>query len=276
MVAQAASVERGVMVGRALTELETLLGELSDLERARALARWDQATKMPPGGASTRAQQLATLERLAHERFTSERTGALIAAAEQELAAGDGDPVRARVVAEARRLYERDRRVPLELAVERARAASEGYRTWVAARRDGNLAEYLPVVERNFALAREYASCLRGAGFACAYDALLDAFAPGLRVQRAEALLYELRDELTPIVAQLGAHTIDRSVLERRYPVEAQRRLVRTVLAWMGFDERSWRLDDTVHPFETSLSPHDVRITTRYDEHHFPTALYGA
>jgi carboxypeptidase Taq len=31
----------------------------------------------------------------------------------------------------------------------------------------------------------------------------------------------------------------------------------------------------TAHPFCTSLGPHDCRITTRFDEHFFPTALFG-
>ena len=44
----------------------------------------------------------------------------------------------------------------------------------------------------------------------------------------------------------------------------------------MGFDEHSWRLDDTVHPFAIRIGLGDVRITTRWDEAYWPMALYGA
>ena len=44
----------------------------------------------------------------------------------------------------------------------------------------------------------------------------------------------------------------------------------------MGFDRTGWRIDDTVHPFATRIGGGDVRITTRWDEHFFPTGLYGA
>ena len=44
----------------------------------------------------------------------------------------------------------------------------------------------------------------------------------------------------------------------------------------MGFDDAGWRIDDTVHPFATRIGGGDVRITTRWDEHFFPTGLYGA
>src|SRR4029079_13120097 len=36
------------------------------------------------------------------------------------------------------------------------------------------------------------------------------------------------------------------------------------VIRTMGFDADAWRLDPTVHPFCTSFSNRDVRLTTRY------------
>ena len=43
----------------------------------------------------------------------------------------------------------------------------------------------------------------------------------------------------------------------------------------MGYDFASGRLDETVHPFATGLNPGDVRVTTRYDEKDFRTAVFG-
>ena len=53
-----------------LEVLEKRLGEVYDLRYAASLLRWDEATYMPPGGAVARGRQLATLDRLAHERLT--------------------------------------------------------------------------------------------------------------------------------------------------------------------------------------------------------------
>ena len=52
------------------------LAELVDLSSLGRLAAWDQRTMMPPGGAPARAQQFAALERLVHERSTSDELGA--------------------------------------------------------------------------------------------------------------------------------------------------------------------------------------------------------
>ena len=58
-------------------------------------------------------------------------------------------------------------------------------------------------------------------------------------------------------------------------PKDQQERFGSAVAAKIGFDFGRGRLDVTAHPFCTSLGPHDCRITTRFDEHFFPTALFG-
>ncbi|MGH2361559.1 MAG: carboxypeptidase M32, partial [bacterium] len=70
--------------------LKTHLGTIHDVSSAAAVLRWDQETKMPPGGAKVRAEQLATLSRLAHQLFVSSDTERLLAAA--EAVAGTLDP----------------------------------------------------------------------------------------------------------------------------------------------------------------------------------------
>ena len=59
----------------ALESLHERLAELVDLSSLGRLAAWDQRTMMPPGGAAARAQQFAALERLVHERSTSDESG---------------------------------------------------------------------------------------------------------------------------------------------------------------------------------------------------------
>ena len=59
-----------------LDQLKARMAEVSDLKAAAALLSWDQQTYMPSGGAAARAEQIATLEGLAHARFVSEEVGA--------------------------------------------------------------------------------------------------------------------------------------------------------------------------------------------------------
>src|SRR5215831_13951535 len=70
--------KRGASGGAKLKRLKTHLLEISDLWSAASLLGWDQSTYMPPGGAVARGRQIATLGRLAHEKFTSSAIGKLL------------------------------------------------------------------------------------------------------------------------------------------------------------------------------------------------------
>ena len=165
----------------ALESLHERLAELVDLSSLGRLAAWDQRTMMPPGGAAARAQQLAALERLVHERATGDDIGAWLDEIE-----GDGDlgDVDRDVVRVARRDWDRQRRVPAELAAARVQAAAEGQAVWQDARARSDFAMFAPALERNVELAREYAACFDDDGHP--YDALLADYDYGLTAARVQ------------------------------------------------------------------------------------------
>jgi carboxypeptidase Taq len=261
-----------------LAGLKERLGHLSDVAHALSLAHWDQQTMMPPAGGEARAESLATLTRISHEMFVDDETGRLLEGAATELNGADPDTDDARLIALVRRQWDKARRVPPELAAELARAASVGQEAWVAARESADFEAFAPYLEHNFELARRYVDCHSASDeFECAYDVLLDDYEPRLPTREVSALFAQLKAELVPVIARLGAvEPIDESPLYATFPVQGQRELVGEVVGMMGFDAAEWRIDDTVHPFATRIGRGDVRITTRWDEHFFPTGLYGA
>ncbi len=261
-----------------LSLLKQRLGELADLGHALALASWDQHTMMPPRGAEARAESLATLTRISHDMFVDDETGRLLADAAAELEGADPDSDDARLIALVRRRWEKERRVPTELASESARAASLGQEAWVRARAESDFGSFAPYLEHNFELARRYVDCHLGRSeFERPYDVLLDDFEPGMRAAEVTRLFAELRDELVGLIAELSDQgAVDDAPVHARFPVDGQRLLVREVVSMMGFDESGWRIDDTVHPFATRIGVGDVRITTRWDQDFFPMGLYGA
>jgi carboxypeptidase Taq len=259
-----------------LAGLKARLAELADLDNIAHLLEWDHNTMMPPRGAQSRSEALATLGRISHELLVSDETGRLLegAAAELNGAAPDSDDARAVVV--ARRRFDKSRRVPAELVAEMARAGALGYEAWVDARRRSDFAAFVPYMERNLELAHRYVDCF--GDFDCAYDVLLDNFEPGMKTAQVAGLFADLRAELQPLIDAVRerADRVDDSCLHGSFPTERQRRLVAEALDLMGFDSESWRLDDTVHPFASNIGAGDTRITTRWDEEYFASALYGA
>ena len=248
---------------RAFDDLLRRLGAVDDLERVLALLSWDQETKMPPSGAAGRAEQRATVARLAHEQATDPGLGELLEELRPFEEEHAFDSFEASVIRVTRRDFEKQRRVPAELRAESARAGSFGYRAWLRARDEQDYEVFRPHLERRLELMHEYVEC--HAPYDDPYDVLLDDFEPGMTAVEVEGVFARLKEGLVQLVAEVG-EPVDDSCLRGRFPPEAQRSFSLDVLARWGMDDDSWRLDDTVHPFATALSHADIRLTTRFND----------
>jgi len=245
-------------------ELKQRLAEIVDLRVVARLASWDQHVMMPPRGAAARAEQLATLGKVAHERFISDEIGRLLDALRPYEEKQPYDSDEAALIRITRRDWEKERRVPTDLSAEITRSGAVAYQAWVQARRDSDFAAFLPYLRRNVELKRRYVECFEPTDEL--YDVLLDDFEPGMKTAEARAVLDDLRRELVPFIRDLadGAEAVDDSCLYGDFPLGDQEAFGRMVLEGFGFNSESWRMDPTVHPFASATCPTDIRITTRY------------
>jgi carboxypeptidase Taq len=258
-----------------LVDLKELLAEIRDLDRARAMLEWDERTMMPAGGAGARAEQIATLERLRHERLRSDELGRLVDVLSSYGEDIPYDSEEASLIRVARRDHQKARRVPTRLKTEIASAAVAGEQAWREARRRSDFSLFLPFLERNVELKMQYVRCFEAEH---PYDPLLDDFEPGMRTDEIAHVLDELKAELAPLVAAVGDRNgaIDDSFLSGIFPVELQRALVAGLLHSLPMPAGEWRLDEAAHPFATALTPTDVRLTTRYDERDIAGAIFSS
>ena len=247
-----------------LDELKRELGELKDLGRIAALLAWDQLVMMPPLGAAARADQLSTLGLIMHERATSPKLGKLIEGAEPLAAELDPDSDDARLVKVARYEFEKEVRVPRDLREALTRSASESYPVWVEARRSSDFASFQPYLEETLELKRRYIECM--APETEPYDALLDEFEQGMTAAEIRPIFARLKEVLIPLVRAVGGSgAVDAAPLRRQFPIAGLQRIEQQVLARFGFDPDAFRLDTTVHPFETAIAISDIRLSTRYE-----------
>jgi carboxypeptidase Taq len=265
-------------VASSLDDLRERLAEINDLGRARALMGWDERTQMPPAGAEARAEQVATLARIRHQKLISDELGRLIEAAGRETEGLDYDSDDASLVRVARRGWDKSRRVPADLRAELTRSASLAEHAWAEARENSDFSAFLPHLEHNVELRRRYADCFDGfEGFVHEFDPLLDDFEPGMTTPEVAAVLAELRDGIRPLITAIAGsgEDVDDSCLHGDFPLDAQEELAREVVEGLPLQEGAWRLDRTVHPFATAIAPTDLRITTRFDPQYIGTAVWA-
>jgi len=243
-----------------LRALKERLAEISDLRRMLLLLGWDQRVAMPSRGADARANALATLGRISHKRFVDDEIGRLLEKLrpfEESLEYDSDDASLIRVV---RRDWEKARREPAELRGERLRAASLAQGVWVEARTTSDFALFLPALERNLDIRKRYAECYEWHD--SPYTPLLDDFEPFMTTTEVAGIFDVVRPALQELVRE--SPRIDASFLDVHFPAERQRDLAERMIATFGLDDDSWRLDTSAHPFCTSFSRRDIRMTTRY------------
>jgi carboxypeptidase Taq len=258
-----------------LQDLRARLVEVDDLQAATAVLSWDQSTYMPPGGAAARGRQMATLGRLAHEKFTDAAIGRLLddlRPYEDNLPFDSDD---ASLIRTTRRDYDRAIRVPASFVAELRRHGSASYQVWTTARPANDFAAVRPFLEKTLDLSRQYAEFFPG--YEHIADPFIEATDEGLKASSVRALFGELRSELVPLVQAITSQPpADDSCLNQPFPIAQQLAFGLKVVEALGFDLTRGREDQTHHPFETRFASGDVRITTRVRPDRLNDALFAS
>lgn len=246
----------------AYESLRTHLHKAHLLASTSALLAWDQETYLPKGGGDVRAEQLALLAELQHERATDPRVGDWLAQCEADARLQHDQDALANVRG-WRRDYDRATRLPSALVQELAEVESKAQQAWAVARARDDWRKFRPWLDRMLHLQQQKADCLKRPGQS-RWDALADLYEPGMNAAMLRELFGPLRTALVALRQKLAGGTPPDDAFQRQRTGEAQQEsFVRTVLAAMGFEERFGRLDRSAHPFCTKVGA-DVRLTTRF------------
>jgi carboxypeptidase Taq len=252
-------------------QLEARFHRIEALDEALRMLDWDTAVMMPPGGARARAEQVAALRVAVHRELCAAEIEELLAAAEGE------NPWECANLREMRRRHAHAAALPDALVEALSRVRSECEGAWRRARAENDFAAVRGLLEQMIALTREAASCEAERLAMSPYEALLDRYEPGCSM----ALIDRLFDEMGRFLPDLIDAALGRQAAmpipapAGPFPVAAQRQAIVQLVARLGFDFSSGRVDTSLHPFCGGVSE-DVRITTRYDEADFSVALMGA
>jgi carboxypeptidase Taq len=266
---------------KTLATLEPLMNRLLEIRRIQSAASvlsWDQETYMPAGGGTARAEQIATLEGLAHEKLVSREVETLLTGwvdpATGQAPEGWDEPSRS-LLRETWRDFSRAKKLPSAFVVRLSRECSLAQQAWVTAREESRFSKFLPSLKTIIGLKREEAQYI---GYRDSpYDALLDTYEPGATIAHLAPMFRELRERLVPLLKKVQASgvTIDDSCVHQRFDQAKQMEFGRLVLVAMGYDFERGRLDLSAHPFTTSFHPTDVRVTTRVFETDLPSCLFS-
>ena len=245
---------------------------LSRFSHLSAIAGWDMQTMMPTGGSAARGEALAEMSVLQHQILTDKRIGDWLDQAEQQSL---NDVERANL-GEMRRAYVQATLLPAELVEAKSIAGSRCEHAWRTQRPANDWQGFATNLKEVVRLSRQEAELRAQANGCSRYDALLDVFEPGMTSATLDHTFGQLKTWLPHLLQQVVEKQAQQPVITPQgpFPIASQRELGLRVMAELGFDFNHGRLDISAHPFCGGV-PEDVRITTRYNQDEFLSAMMG-
>jgi carboxypeptidase Taq len=245
--------------------------KIADIRYASAILQWDQETYMPVKGASFRGQQLATLSELSHEMFTSDDTNSLLV---ELLGRQDLSEPQKRNVELSFEDYTKQKRLPVEFVRKMVEVVNKSFHSWIEARKENKFSRFQDDLSKLVELKKQEANYH---GYKLhPYDALLNDYEKGASVAMIDPVFEQLIPQLDNILRRiLSSGEIENSFLYNNYPKDEQWNFGMRLLREMHFDFEKGRQDLSEHPFTTSFSSQDVRVTTRIDDKDFANMTWS-
>ncbi len=252
-------------------EYTSILRNAADNNYAAAVLGWDQEVNMPPKGAAIRGRQLATLASQAHNLLTSQNLENILKqlASCDELATNEKNNVRLSLMD-----FEKNKKIPAAFVEELTMLTNECFNSWLEARKKNDYAVFAPYLAKMILLKKQQAEYY---GYEKhPYDALMNDYEKGATVAGLDPVFKSISEKMPPLLNKIkNAQQVSDQCFHLCYPKQQQWDFAIEVLTKMGFDFEAGRQDYSEHPFTTSFSPCDVRLTTRVDEYNFASLLWS-
>lgn len=237
-----------------------------------AVSHWDLETYMPAGAAVPRGEALAKLSTLRQKLFLDQGFVALINKAEKEKNLSDEERAVVRVMVRALKSYEK---LPPDFLEEFERLTNQATVVWREAKIKNNYKLFEPYLGKVFEMNRRAADYL---GYKDSpYDALLDQYEEDLTSSYVSSYFDKIRNPLIELTDNIvnsknffKKHSLETAKYDREKIQNLNDKILKLFFDGYG---KYLRLDVSSHPFTTSFSKFDTRITTWYHPQDFGRSL---
>jgi len=241
------------------------------LDHASSLLGWDVETYMPVQGSESRGFAQAQLALMKQERMM--KLDGVMEKATNEGGLSDYEKGILRVITRDLNYF---KKVPPKLIEDLHRTSTEATVVWREARKKSDYGMFKGYLEKIIELKKQEADKLGYVGHP--YNALLDLYEEELTINDVDrifsAFVPGLKKVLSKIMSEktyLNSHPLE-SV---EYEQQAMTRVNQETMRLLGMPEKTFRMDISTHPFTSSMSLEDVRVTTRYEGKSFRDSLYS-
>jgi carboxypeptidase Taq len=241
------------------------------LDSVSSLLEWDMETYMPLGSSAQRGVMIAETQLLRQERIL--QLVDTVSKAEKSAELNDFEKGFLRVLKRDLDYYTK---IPPKLLEDILRTTTEGTVVWREARKKSQFSIFKPYLEKIVDLKRQEAEKLGYTGHP--YNALMDRFEEDITTDDVDRIFSGLSPQLKEILTKVlsaGEFPSNHPLEDFSYNPVSMKLVNEEALKLLQMPEATFRMDVSTHPFTTSMSVEDVRITTRYEGRNFKASLFS-
>lgn len=248
--------------------------DLWSLSYLSAVTHWDLETYMPKLGTNYRGEALARVSTIKQKMFLNKDFVELINKASKIKDLNDYEKGVVRNLKESLKIYQK---VPSSFLEGFEKLTNKATVVWSKAKAENDFNLFKPYLKNIFEENRKLADYL---GFKDSpYDALLDLYETDLKSKDVnnffESVIPPLKELLQKIVSSKNyrkTHFLKEAKYNKEKMVTLNEKILKDL--WQNYGrEGNFRLDISSHPFTTSFSTQDTRITTWYHDSDFARSL---
>ncbi len=257
---------------QALAEFRAIQARIHAYNHANGVLYYDGMTTAPSGSGPERAVTMGVLAGDIYDLQTGEKTQAVLAVLRENRDRLDAQKAR------ELELFDRELEfagsIPKDEYVEYQMHINRSEDVWRTARETSDFTLFSPYLEKTIVTLKRFAKYYKPDR--PVYDTLLGMYERGLTMEEADRFFDTLRARVVPLMQRVAAAPqVDDGFLHGRFPIWKQRRFSDLLMDTLTIDRAYCSIGETMHPFTSNFSRHDVRITTHYYEDNLASSMYS-
>ncbi|WP_339146449.1 MULTISPECIES: carboxypeptidase M32 [unclassified Sutcliffiella] len=251
------------------------INKMDSYNEALSLIFWDLRTGAPKKGVDRRSDVIGILSSELFKMSTSEEMASYLTQLLHDENFKALDDVTKASLLESKKNYDRNKKIPAKDYQEYVVLSTKAESVWEEAKEKSDFSMLEPYLEKLVDFNKRFIEYWGYDGNK--YNTLLEMYEPGITVEKLDEVFAKLKDRIVPLVQNIAESSVQLRAKDLlvHFPKAKQRDFSMEILKELAYDFDSGRLDETVHPFAIGLNPGDVRVTTKYDEEDFRTAVFG-
>jgi carboxypeptidase Taq len=244
----------------------------SAIEMASSIMHWDATTLgVPEKSLPKRGEAVGWLSGESFRRFIAPDT--LEAIETLEAVSSELDMYENAMIREMGRAYRKLKAVPPEEFQSFMALTAQSQMIWETAREKCDYEMMLPYYEKIFEFERRFCDWY---GYEKhPYDALLDDYEKGATVEMLDGFFDALRKKIVPLLKDIISLGKQPKEITGLFDIDKQRKLMPWLTDFAGYDRTRGKVGEVEHPYCTTISRNDVRITTKYHQDNLLSSIYS-